>query len=129
MDFGNPMPLNADIVAAAFCANVEQRNPAPFFYPPIIAPVAGNMRRCPLVGFQCKKYCKKCGWQKKHHSVRVEGFGTTCVRDFCGKCGQLAKYHDRDGVQSMGPFCNKLPDGIAHEPGQYGEWYGNTNNN
>jgi len=86
--FGVPYALNADIAANAFQHNqhptAENPNPIILRTLPTVTPQPPQITRGALgVSFKAKKFCWRCGWQKKQHVRANMPFGDGCT----GNCG------------------------------------------
>jgi hypothetical protein len=121
--FGNPMPLNTNIAAAAFQYNAHTNHVSPF----VLRAIPNEPpRRFIAPNFNRNKYCWRCGFQKKLHSDYNVPFGHQCVnnclREDCSKCSQRKEFHH--GRQAgMGPSCMQQP----HATSPYFDLHRNNN--
>jgi hypothetical protein len=122
--FGNPMPLNTNIAAAAFRYNTPTNLVSPF----VLRAMPNTQSRIFVShNFNRNKYCWRCGFQKKLHNDYKVPFGHQCVnnclREDCSKCGQRKGFH-QGGLDGMGPACMRQP----HPTSQYFDWHKNNSN-
>lgn len=114
---GAPTVVNPQILAGGLINQPsDQRNPAPWR---IGRAVPETRRYNPMDGWNKRKWCQTCGWQKADHT-KEEKFGLRCKKDFCGNCYQRLDCH-ADG--KMGPWCQHESHptrGVSHK------WYSAT---
>jgi hypothetical protein len=100
---GNPAVLNPEIVAGALRARPQQQQQRQQVPYNVLCPQQTNIN--PLLGFKRYTWCITCGYRKSAHEPH-ERFGKPCLRDWCGNCFQLKRFHN-NGL--MGPHCQHQP--------------------
>lgn len=123
--FGAPLPLNTEVVANAFqCGQQPDR---PFVYKEhLVIPVTKKITKASLgKSFKSKKFCWRCGFQRKDHSRLQVPFGDSCKKNCqyeqCSKCNKRIELVDQHPTGEVGPHCKNDTDPSCVQ--RVNDWY------
>jgi len=121
---GAPLVLNTEVTANAF--KHSQQPTQPFVHKTMqIIPITKTIAKASLgKSFKSKRFCWRCGFQRKDHSRFQVPFGDGCAKNcMCeqhSKCNKQIELADLHPTGEVGPHCKNETDPAC--AGRVNEW-------